>query len=462
MTPYTWLFRRLLYPAFNKAVGRDIFGVLAQREKTQFLPTSELQQLQLLKLREVVANAALRVPYYREQFKSIGFDPSKPFDLKHFTNLDFTVDKETVRARTTDFIAEGCSHGILTWHRTGGSTGTPLIFATDQATNASSAASFVRSLRWWGTDTGARHVMFWGSPRFIVRTPLDRMRKHTLRLRHRMMNRRFYPNYDLNESNMAVIRSEIERYRPEYARGMASSLFLFSRHLQTNSLRLERGAPKVVYSACEQLYDWERQTISEAMNARVANTYGLSEFGEIAFEAPCGGFHTMDEDVLVELLPVENGEGREIVVTQLNNMHSPLIRYRTGDIAESLTTGCTCGRGLLCLNGIQGRAHDFIVTADRRHVHGQFFTHLLVYEKGIRKYQVVQEAIDRFRVLLECDLGFDQTSEDRVRTGARSYLGNGAEIAFERVDRIPLTPAGKHRWIVSKVAQRNPLLTARP
>jgi phenylacetate-CoA ligase len=271
-----------------------------------------------------------------------------------------------------------------------------------------------------------------------------------------MMNRRFYANYDLNDMNMARIRGELERYRPGYIRGMASSLYLFSRFLVSRGQRLDRGAPRVVFSACEQLYDWERSTIADALNARVANTYGLSEFGEIAFEAPCGSFHTMDEDVLVELLPLEADPAlKEVVVTQLNNLSSPLIRYRTGDIAVSLGQGCACGRGLGTLNGLSGRAHDFVVTPDGRYVHGQFFTHLLVFEKGVSRYQVTQEDHHHFRItIVRCD-GYDTATEVRVRAGVHSHVGQLVQVTFEYVDMIPLTSAGKHRWIISKVGDRS-------
>jgi len=451
---YGPFFRTVLYPVFNRLIGRDLFRALAERARTESLSAERVRSLQWAKLQQILRNAADRVPFYRDRFRELGIDPRDMRGLDDFTRLGLFVAKEDVRAQTERFIAEGADRGKLTWHRSGGSTGDPLTFATDPPTGAASAAGLFRAVGWWGVDMGARHAMFWGSPRFIVRKPIDRWKQKTLSVRHYLMNRKFFSNYDLNPENMRCYREVLERFRPVYVRGMASSLFLFARFVLSEGLRLDRGRPRIVFSACEQLYPWERETIAEGFGAPVADTYGVSELGEVAFEAPCGRLHTMDEDVLIELVPTGDGR-KEIVLTQLNNMLSPLIRYRTGDVAEGWEVGCECGRGLGYLEGLQGRAHDFIVTADGRFVHGQFFTHLLVYEKGIQKYQVIQETVDRFRVLIEREPGFDVAAEARVRSGARGYLGDGVAIEFEYPEAIPLTAAGKHRWIISKVGRRD-------
>jgi phenylacetate-CoA ligase len=254
---------------------------------------------------------------------------------------------------------------------------------------------------------------------------------------------------------MRVYRQMIEKFQPSYIRGMASSLFLFSRFLVAEGLELDQGRPRAVFSSCEQLYDWEKEMIERGLRAPVANTYGVSEHSEIAACPPCGSMHLMEEDVYCELVPLsEDGQTLEIVATQLNNTLTPLIRYRTGDIADRITQGCSCGRGLAILEGLRGRAHDFIVAPDGRFVHGQFFTHLLVFESGIQKYQVIQEELTRFRILLVTGPDYSRESETRVLTGMQSYLGDSIKVQFEYPDNIPLTGAGKHRWIVSKVAQR--------
>ena len=47
----------------------------------------------------------------------------------------------------------------------------------------------------------------------------------------------------------------------------------------------------------------------------------------------------------------------------------PIIRYRTGDMAQLGTENCLCGRGLPLLKKVEGRQTDFIVTPDKRVIH---------------------------------------------------------------------------------------------
>jgi phenylacetate-CoA ligase len=160
----------------------------------------------------------------------------------------------------------------------------------------------------------------------------------------------------------------------------------------------------------------------------------------------------MDEDVFVELLPtLEESNLKELVATQLNSRVAPLIRYRTGDLAHRMTSGCPCGRGLGVIDELQGRAHDLIVTTKGHYVHGQFFTHLIVFEPGIEKYQVIQIDLNSFKILLLTRQNYSRETEVRIAAGMKAYLGEEIQIEFQYPGTIPLTASGKHRWIVSMI-----------
>ena len=70
---YDYWFRHVLYPLYNRCVGRDLFGVLSQREQSQWLAADAIRALQLHKLRRVLVNAGQHVPFYRRRFQEIGF-----------------------------------------------------------------------------------------------------------------------------------------------------------------------------------------------------------------------------------------------------------------------------------------------------------------------------------------------------------------------------------------------------
>lgn len=171
---YEYMFRKFLYPFYNKLIGRDGHAVFLDRKESQYLTSSEIEYIQLVKLKAVLKNARDHVPYYREEFRRIGFVPEDLSSLDDFRSVDFFIDKAIVRDNVNAFLADNRTKKDLSWHRTGGSTGTPLHFPTDKRTDAASASAIMKALDWWNIELGARHAMFWVAlPLSAVRKPIS-------------------------------------------------------------------------------------------------------------------------------------------------------------------------------------------------------------------------------------------------------------------------------------------------
>ena len=451
---YKAFYRSVGYPLFLRMIKRPTISMLEARLKSQYFTREKIQEIQLCKLKKVLVNAAENVPYYRDTFHEIGFIPSDMKSLLEFEKLDFFITKDLIRENTDAFISEKSDRSKLSWHRTGGSTGEPLLFATDRLTDAASSSSFLRAINWFDVGLGAKCCFFWGSPTYIRQAEQSWKEKFyqlALNVKEKLVRRIVFLNYNIGESNYVEIFKKIEQFRPEYIKGMPSSLYQFSKLILENELKFESAKFKFVHSACEQLYDWQIEVIEKAFDCQVTNSYGLSELGDVAYSAPCGNLYLMDEDVYVELRSMDGGEN-EIIATQLNNMATPLIKYKTDDIATSIGDCSDSDINLRVLHGLKGRVHDFIVASDGSYVHGQFFTHLLVFEPGVDKFQVVQHSPFKLIILLIVKDDFNKlASETRLRFSVADYLGKEVNISFEYVKNIPLTPSGKHRWIISKI-----------
>ena len=98
-----------------------------------------------------------------------------------------------------------------------------------------------------------------------------------------------------------------------------------------------------------------RRRMEELWGATVADTYGLSDvWGTLAGECEeREGLHFSGQGAaLVELvepesgksLPLEAGTRGELVFTHLWREGTPLLRFRSRDIAEVIATECECGR----------------------------------------------------------------------------------------------------------------------
>jgi phenylacetate-CoA ligase len=112
-----------------------------------------------------------------------------------------------------------------------------------------------------------------------------------------------------------------------------------------------------------------RARIEESWGARVIDHHGLTEVGPVSFECleRPGGLHLNDAEFISEIVDpatgaaLPDGQMGELVLTNLGRTASPVIRYRTGDLAVRRSGTCACGRTFGWLDGgILARADDMI------------------------------------------------------------------------------------------------------
>jgi phenylacetate-CoA ligase len=197
--------------------------------------------------------------------------------------------------------------------------------------------------------------------------------------------------------------------------------------------------------------------IADAFGCGVFDKYGSREFSGIAWECEQhDGHHVVAESFIVEILkdgrPALPGELGEVVITDLNNLVMPLIRYRIGDLAVAMdpAAACACGRGLPRIGRIEGRVQAVIVAENGAYIPGTFFSHLFKdYDHVVRQYQVVQEQRGAIRLRIVRGSRFSTEQFDEILALMREYLGAGMRIDVEFTERIEMVRTGKHRSTVS-------------
>lgn len=111
-----------------------------------------------------------------------------------------------------------------------------------------------------------------------------------------------------------------------------------------------------------------RARIQELWSAKTYDHCGMTEMGAYGYECRYQvGPHVNEADFILELIdpatmqPVGEGCRGEVVLTTLARVGSPVIRYRTGDLAEASWKRCRCGRTYATLRGgLLGRSDDMI------------------------------------------------------------------------------------------------------
>jgi len=111
-----------------------------------------------------------------------------------------------------------------------------------------------------------------------------------------------------------------------------------------------------------------RRRIQQLWGAKAYDHCGLTEIAGYGFECQQQlGPHVNESEFILEVIdpqttqPVSQGERGEIVLTNLGRPGSPLIRYRTGDLADVSWKKCACGRTFALLQGgLLGRSDDMM------------------------------------------------------------------------------------------------------
>jgi len=448
---YTRFVSGALFPLQEKLKKHDTVRVHRDMEDSQWWPRQRILELQLERLQALLQDVAVHVPYYRELFARIGFDPAAVRSVADMQALSF-LTKAEIRAHS-DALRADDAKGLARFN-TGGSSGEPLIFfiGTERVTH--DVAAKWRATRWWDVDIGDREIVVWGSP--IELGTQDRVRL----ARDALMRTELLPAFEMSDAKVDGFIARIRERRPKMLFGYPSAISHIALRAEQRGVRLDDLGVKVVFCTSERLYDHQRETICRLFGCPVANGYGGRDAGFIAHECPSGNMHITAEDIVVEIIDeagrvLPPGQSGEIVVTHLATRDYPFIRYRTGDIGMLGDEACPCGRGLPILKDIQGRSTDFVVAEDGTVMHGLALIYVLRDIPGVARFKIVQESLALTRVWVEPNVDFDSsTSLETIAAGLKARLGQTVEVDVQMVEMLPAEKSGKHRYVSSKVVGR--------
>lgn len=447
MSLYTSFVANILFPAQETYKGHTTLQVRKAMDDSQWWSGDKLEHLRVERLRRLLTLAGTHVPYYRELFAKLAFNPEAVTTTADLQKLPF-LTKAIIRAegeRMKSDIAQG-----LARFNTGGSSGEPLIFFIGNERISHDVAAKWRATRWWNVDIGDPEIVVWGSP--IELTAQDRMRQ----IRDRLMRTELLSAFEMSESRLDDFITSIRKKRPTMLFGYPSSLSLIARHAEKRGIAMNDLGIKVAFVTSERLYDHQRDDISRVFACPVANGYGGRDAGFIAHQCPQGGMHITAEDIIIEIVdkddsPLPHGTAGEVVVTHLATGDYPFIRYRTGDVAVMSDKRCACGRGLPLLEEIQGRTTDFVVAADGTIVHGLAVIYPIRDIPGIAAFKVIQHTKEQMTVQIVPGEVCGSEVEATITAGIKARLGQMVNVTVERVADIPRENSGKFRYIVSHV-----------
>lgn len=148
MNAYTRFAANLLFPLHERLKGHSTIEVFHGMEKTQWLSPEQMGRLQVERLRNFLIGIRREVPYYRDLFAQLNFEPAGVESVADLERLPL-MGKPDIRANTDALKADNAS-GLQRFN-TGGSSGEPLIFYLGKERVSHDVAAKRRATRWWST-----------------------------------------------------------------------------------------------------------------------------------------------------------------------------------------------------------------------------------------------------------------------------------------------------------------------
>ncbi len=413
---------RVLYPLAERRLGRQIrvkAEVLRGQVKSSFAERRAWAGAQLAAHLE---RAGSEVPYYRDLFRQFHFDPLKlADDVAYLQDLPY-LTKEIIREQGARLLSERMDPARLHVRESGGSTGpSTRVYYSQEALDWTAAVNLV-SLEWAGKRLHMREMHL--ASRFPEVFPWrDRLKE---RVKEIVLNRTnlFTDHFDPPALDKAW--RQIRRARPYLIQGHPSTLYALATHLRDMGANA-RGAIEIFESTGEVLEAKKREVIESVFGCRAIDRYGNAEFGVLAHERlddPQARLKVLDTIAWPE---VALREGRsELVFTGLRNDAMPLVRYRTGDLAELETADDG-----FYLRRLVGRVHDVVRIGDH-HYPTHYLQDLLDRLGGIDEFQVVQqERPSLLRLVVP-----DQVHREVITRRIESWWGDAVKLEFTDFDGL--------------------------
>lgn len=391
-------------------------------------PETQVDQKTEAALSSLVRAAFEHVPFYREHWSKAGIDVERLDLSRDFVQLP-TLRKADLLAYPPEARIDSRYVGQrVVSEPTSGSTGQPFAMPIDARSHRRRRARFLLALMGVGYWPG-RRLMLISNPPYPAGAKWVRWT---------------YADLRRGEADVFAVYT---RTQPSVLYGPLSSLLILAQRALESGRKVP--SPRVVISTAEQLRTPHRELLTRAFGAPVADFYGMTELGLVAYSMPNGGgYRVMNDHLHLEFLPSDAGEGLErLIVTDLGGGVLPLIRFDTGDLVRR--DHSRPGSPIVLFSG---RQVDCLKRPDGGWVSPYEITVALDQIPGIRQYQVAQRrdlTIDLFIAAAGEDPAAVLESAGRV---LRLICGDSARVEVHARAEQPLVPGRKQRTVCSQAA----------
>ncbi len=396
-----------------------------QAELNWRLSGTGLRELQERKLRRLVGHAYAHVPYYRELFQAHGLTPDDIGTLDDLAKIPISRKPDLLASGTAGRVAQGTQVERCIPVRTNGSSGQPIVTYITPAERAWRVAVEGRGMRVIGRRIWERTVVLGpeSSGRFPWHQRLGVQRTTVLASR-------LPPEEQIRR--MREIQPQVLWVYP-------SVLAAVLHQVEYRLSAIVR--PRLLISSSEMFEPWLRQGVVNDANPEIFDWYGCMEVGRLAFECPAHrGLHINADHVIVECLvdgqPAPAGQPGRTVITALESLTTPYLRYDLGDTCILPAEPCPCGSAFPLLQRLEGRRWEMVVLPSGKLLSPHFIRYALRRLQWLERFLIVQEARDHLHILLASRESPEPAVLEQISAQCQEATGERLRVTVELVESL--------------------------
>lgn len=410
--------------------------------KSQWYSKSELEEYQILRLKELVKYSYENISYYNELFRSKNLHPS---DINTLSDLDKipVLTKEIVRERYQELINPNFKGSVVKSH-TSGSTGKALDFLFSKDAIKYRWAIWFRHRERFGVKPDDAYATFTG----LVAVPINQNKPPFWRENYAMKQTIF----TMHHISPAKVRHIVERLNKGgfvYYSGYPSILYSLATMIEDANLEIT-APPKIIFTGAESLLEHQRNRIGKVFKCFVTDQYGFSEGAGNASRCEHDLYH---EDFEYGVLECNNGKTNgeyttgQIIGTGFTNLAMPFIRYQIGDTATWIEKKCACGRQSKTILKIDGRNEDFVITPEGSKI--LRFDYIFKDASKVKEAQIIQYKLGEIAIRIVRREGYTVNDEINLKKEVSEKVSPSLSVTFEYVNEIEREVTGKYRAVKS-------------
>ena len=362
----------------------------------------KLRELQLERLRHIVAYAYDNVPMYKKRFDEIGLKPSHIRTLKDIEFIPYTT-KDDLRDNYPFGLFAVPMKKIVRLHASSGTTGKPVVGGYTRADLDNWSDCIARLLVMAGaTEEDIFHVAFgYGlfTGGFGLHYGIEKLGAAVVPVSSGNTERQLMLMKDFGATALVAT--------PSYAMYLAETA---KREGILGDLKV-----RLVCMGAEASTPEMHTALQELLGAFPTENYGLTEVGGPGVAGECrekAGMHINEDMFYAEIVDTEHnralgeGEKGEMVITTLTKEGMPVLRYRTKDITSVTYEPCKCGRTLARMARVVGRTDDMLIIRGVNVFPSQIESVLMGMKELGKTYEIVVDRVnymDTLEVRVEVD-----------------------------------------------------------